>query len=146
MIICSQKLTTDKESSSKFWTSWFATIFFFLGICLTATEITSYIVLYYHISCHNNNKTIQQILDKNTIKNRNRTNAISLTGMFLSWAWEVWYLLLVGIISLVINDANWFRELATLIKCYEFYFIPLVQIYTSAPIKRFKNNLDKKHD
>ena len=146
MIICSQKLTTDKESSSKFWTSWFATVFFFLGIGLTTIEITSYIVLYYHISCHNNNKTIQQILDKNTIKNRNRTNAISLTGMFLSWAWEVWYLLLVGIISLVINDANWFRELATLIKCYEFYFIPLVQIYTSAPIKRFKNNLDKKHD
>ena len=163
MILYSQKVTTDKESSIKFWTSWFATVFFFLGIGLTTIEITSYIVLYYHISCHNNNKTIQQILDKNTIKNRNRTNAISLTGMFLSWAWEVWYLLLVGIvrylksdwlaygyltgiISLVINDANWFRELATLIKCYEFYFIPLVQIYTSAPIRRFKNNLDKKHD
>ena len=146
LILYSQKVTTDKESSIKFWTSWFATVFFFLGIGLTTIEITSYIVLYYHISCHNNNKTIQQILDKNTIKNRNRTNAISLTGMFLSWAWEVWYLLLVGIISLVINDANWFRELATLIKCYEFYFIPLVQIYTSAPIRRFKNNLDKKHD
>ena len=146
MNLCSQKLTTDNESSNKLRISWFATIFFCLGICLTAIEITSYIVLYSYISCHNNNKSIQQILDQKTLKNRNHSNAISLTGLFISWAWEVWYILLVSIISLLINDANWFRELATLIKCYEFYFIPLVQIYTSAPIKRFKNNLDKKHD
>ena len=146
MILYSQKVTTDKESSIKFWTSWFATVFFFLGIGLTTIEITSYIILYYHIICHNNNKSTQQILDQKTLKIRNRSNAISLTGLFVTWAMEVWYILLVSLVSLVINDANWFRELATLIRCCECYFIPLIQVYTSAPIKRFKNNLDKKHD
>ena len=124
----------------------FVTISFCLGIGLTTIEITSYIILYYHISCHNNNKSIQQILDQKTLKIRNRSNAISLTGLFVTWAMEVWYILLVSLVSLVINDANWFREVAALIKCYEFYFIPLVQIYTSAPIKRFQNTLNQKHD
>ena len=67
---------------------------------------------------------------------RQRVNAISLTGLVATWLMEVWYILFVGFFSIFFR-MNFVREVWSIIKYYEFYFIPLVQIHTSPPIKRY---------
>ena len=49
---------------------------------------------------------------------------------------EVWYNVLIGFISNVFNPSS-LREVAPFFKTFEFILVPIVQIYTSPPIKRF---------
>jgi len=54
---------------------------------------------------------------------------------------EVCYVLLVGFLK-VIFDSNLPREITTILKYYDYFLIPLVQIYSSAPIKRFMASMN----
>jgi hypothetical protein len=75
-------------------------------------------------------------LDKKSINLRNRTNAISLIGLFATWGIEVCYVIFGGLLSIVITDNNFLQEVVSALIPFEYYFIPLVQVYTSAPIKQ----------
>jgi hypothetical protein len=68
---------------------------------------------------------------------RNRANAISLTGLFATWCLEICYIIFGGLLSIVVTDSNFIREFVSALIPFEYYFIPLVQIYTSAPIRKF---------
>ena len=59
-----------------------------------------------------------------------------MVGQLASWIMEVWYLVLVGVLSTNF-DMDFLREVAPLLKHLEFFLIPLVQIYTSPPIKKY---------
>ena len=155
-------------------------LFLMQGTVLTFAEIFCYIYLFRYL--HNyNNTNATHILDVGVINKRNRTNAISLTGvnfnqflfywwllysqkyrpfynlktyfltcntlqlfgllkmfsgLFASWIMEVWFLLLMAFVS-VFFDGTLFREIASIVKYFEYYFIPLVQIKTSSPIKSY---------
>ena len=104
----------------------------------SAVEILSYIILFHYISQHDNN-IAKTVLKPSVIKSRNKANAVNLTGLILGWLMEVWYIILVGIVSLFM-DRNVFRELSGILKFYEFYLIPLVQVHTSGPLKKFMTN------
>ncbi len=67
---------------------------------------------------------------------RNKTNATSMVGQITSWIMEIWYIILVGVLSTMFQ-VDLLREVSVLIKTSEYFLIPLVQILTSAPIKRF---------
>jgi hypothetical protein len=112
-----------------------------IGLAHTMVEIFSYIILYHYIATHNNTN-MQQILAQSEIKARNNVNAISLTGLVMGWLMEVWYVIAGGFLGYVL-DRNMLREVSSILKFYEFYFIPLVQIHTSAPLKRFRINSKK---
>ena len=114
-------------------------IFFFsmIGITYTTVELSSYIILYSYITYHNNNN-IRGILDPAVVQARHKVNAISLTGLFAGWIMEVWYLIIVGFLSLI-YDQNLLREVSTILKYFEYFLIPFVQIHSSAPIKKFIN-------
>ena len=49
---------------------------------------------------------------------------------------EVWYVILVGLLSAVYNMES-VREISSLLKDLEFVLIPLVEVYTSFPITKF---------
>ena len=51
---------------------------------------------------------------------------------------EVWYIIIVGFLTNFF-DMNILREVGTVLKYYEFYLVPLVQIRTSVPLKNFVN-------
>jgi hypothetical protein len=59
-----------------------------------------------------------------------------LSGLFAAWLVEVGYLVIVGFIR-IIFDGYLIREILTIIKYFDYYLIPYVEIHSSAPIKRF---------
>jgi hypothetical protein len=82
------------------------------------------------------NKVMKNILQASVIKKRNQVNAISMTGQIAAWLMEVWYAFLIGFLSVFYN-VDILREVASLLKSYEFALIPLVEIYASPPIREF---------
>jgi hypothetical protein len=110
--------------------------FTILGFAHQVIEIASYAILFHYIASHNNNNAMNQILKQSDIKARNRSNAISLLVLITGWMMEISYLIAVGVLSFVM-DRNTVREISSILKYYEFYLIPLVQIYTSTPLKQF---------
>ncbi len=115
-----------------------------VGFTFNLVEITSYIILYHFISVHNNQNTVM-ILEPSVIRMRNRSNAISLTGLFAGWTMEVWYVILLGFMTQIL-DSTFLREVPTVLKYYEFFLIPLVETHSSPPIIKFiqSSNLDGK--
>ncbi len=113
-------------------------LFFFslLGAVLTLIEIMSYLILYHHLWNHNN-KIVVGVVDANVIKMRNRANAISITGLFAGWIMEIWYLVLAGFLLFIVKDNTSIRQVISCVRMYEFFLIPLVQVYTSPPMKKF---------
>ena len=85
---------------------------------------------------------VPEVLAPSVIQQRNKTNAVSLTGQFLGWVMEIWYLILVGLLSAFFNMDS-VREISSLVKDLEFVLIPFVEISTSAPIRNFIANNKK---
>ena len=103
--------------------------------CWMLTELCCYLGFFAHIFHHDNNIAIG-VVAPSVLKNRNRTNAITMAGQAASWIMEIWYLVIVGILSTIIQ-VDILREISVVLKALEFCLIPFVQIYTSAPIKKY---------
>jgi hypothetical protein len=56
---------------------------------------------------------------------------------------EIIYIVFVGVLSFVIDDVDFIREVTGSLKMLEFYLIPLVQCKTSAQIKRYIESKEK---
>ena len=76
------------------------------------------------------------VLEPDVIKKRNRRNAISMVGQLAGWIMEVWHLVLIGFLTPIFMLDS-LRNTSSLLKNFEFFLIPLVQIWSSAPIKRY---------
>jgi len=59
-----------------------------------------------------------------------------MMGQVAAWIIEVWYAFLIGSLS-PFYDMDTLREVAALVKNLEFFLIPLVELYTSAPIREY---------
>ena len=112
----------------------------FVGVVLVLAEMLSYFTLFYHIWVHDN-KLASKILDKKVIAKRNRTNAINLLGLFSTWLFDIAYIICVGLLFFVVTDQNHVRDYVGVFKSYEYLLIPLIQIKTSASLKRFVNKM-----
>ena len=106
-----------------------------LGTFLTMTKIVCYIIFFVHLFHHNNTIAIG-ILTPPIIKQRNRVNAISMFGQFAAWLMDVLYIVLAGLLSFF-HDVDKLREIASLLKSFEFLLIPLLEVFTSVPIRKF---------
>ena len=116
----------------------FITGFSSIGIIYTMLEIISYAILFYHMNQHNN-KVASSVVKPSVVKQRNKSNAVSMVGQFAGWVMEIWYVLLIGLLSGFYNMEK-MREFSSLVKDLEFVLIPLVEIYTSLPIRNFISN------
>ena len=112
-----------------------------IGGILNIIEVSSYGIYFYHIAKHDNTVAVR-ILDPSVITKRNKRNAISMMGQLVGWIMEVWHVVLIGILTPIFNLDS-LRNVSSLLKNFEFCLIPLVQIWTSVPIKRY---LLKSHD
>ncbi len=110
-------------------------ICFVFGGILTLVELFCYLAYFQYIYNHDN-YVAAAVVSKSTLKTRNKTNAISMVGQITSWVMEIWYIVLVGLLSTMFQ-VDLLREISVLIKTTEYFLIPLVQVLTSAPIKRF---------
>ena len=94
-----------------------------------------YAIFFHYVTYHNNN-IAATILQPAVIKQRNNANAISMLGLFASWLMEIWYLFFVGLLASKF-EIGFLREVAATLKDFDFTFIPLIQILTSFPIRKF---------
>ena len=108
---------------------------FVFGGILTIIELCCYLSYFQYIY-HHDNCIAARVVSQKTIRMRNKTNAISMIGQVTSWVMEIWYIVLVGLLSTMFQVDS-LREVAVLVKATDHFLIPLVQIFTSAPIKRF---------
>ena len=106
-----------------------------LASILTILEVTSYIIFFLHITKHNNT-IAANVLKPSVIKQRNRASAVSMYGQLAGWVMEIWYAVILIFFS-TFYDADTLREVASLIKDFEFVLIPLVEVQTSFPIITF---------
>jgi hypothetical protein len=68
-----------------------------------------------------------------------------MLGLFGTWILEIWYISCVALLALKF-DVALLREVAAVLKDFDFVLIPLIQILTSAPIKKaiLSNTTEKK--
>ena len=93
-----------------------------------------YGIFFHYVTNHNNN-VAATVLKQLVIKQRNRNNAISMLGLSASWLLEIWYILFVGLFTFGFESSS-MREIAAVLKDFDFLLIPVLQILTSAPIKK----------
>ena len=105
-----------------------------VGIFFTLLEMFCYIIFFHHLTQHNKN-IAANILKPSVIKHRNQINAISMLGLFACWLLEVWYMILVGILAIEF-DMDWVKEVSATLKDFDFVWIPLLQIVTSASMRK----------
>jgi hypothetical protein len=101
----------------------------------TLTELCCYLAFFQHVLYHNNSIAVG-VVAPSVLKNRNKTNAITMAGQAASWIMEIWYIVIVGVLSTIVQ-VDILREISVVVKALEFCLIPFVQIYTSAPIRRY---------
>ena len=105
------------------------------GVLFDIIEFSCYIIIFYIIYKHDNFEAVL-ILKPSVIKQRNQTNAVTLTGQIICFFIEIWFLIIVGLLAILFNEFQ-MREWAGVIKAVDFFLIPLVMILTSSPLKNF---------
>lgn len=104
------------------------------GIFFFVVELFCYIFIFAYLTSHNKN-VAAEIVNPSVIKLRNKTNAISLIGLFASWVLQTSDLLIVGVLSTKF-ELEWLREVTALLKGSDFLWIPMIQILTTPPIRK----------
>ena len=130
-----RKETSGRKDTLIFW-------FSVHGSILTVIEISCYLILYHHIYIHNKTTAEKKLLDSSIIRKRNQDNTVSLTGLFLTFLMEVWYIVLVGILSIVFqNDCIY--AASAFVMAYERVFVDSVSAsadLASAKKVNFRSN------
>ena len=106
-----------------------------IGVTFNVIEMFCYAIFFHYVTYHNN-FVASAILQQSVIKQRNNTNAISMLGLFISWVMEMWYILIVGLLSTKF-EVGYLREVAATLKDFDFILIPFFQIITSVPMRKF---------
>ena len=118
--------------------NFFILLFTGSGIMYNMIEFCCYIIFFVHVINHDNN-IAAAVLQKETIRQRNHSNAITMVGLFITWIMELSYLgWIVVVYSAGFSVKT--RELPTILKMFEFSLVPLVQIMTSPPLRKFTHN------
>jgi hypothetical protein len=103
-------------------------------------EMSSYIMLFLEQKASTAN--VSKSLSETVVKNRHRTNAISLSGQFITCIAGGWYIFM-GLIITYITRSEKSREIAALFRVSQFGVIPAIEIYTSPPLTRFVKGIFK---
>ena len=109
------------------------------GLGLNIIELYCYTIFFGHVYYHDNNVAIS-VVRHDVVRQRNRTNAISMAGLFATWLMELAYFCwLVYFLSQ--SSFEEYREALTIVKMAEFVVVPTVQVITSPSLRRYVFNL-----
>lgn len=103
--------------------------------------MVSYGFLFHHIADHDNN-VASAILKQSVIDKRNRSNAISLFGLFLTWFMDILYIIFAGLVF-TFYDSEWLREIVSTVKNIDFVLVPWIQISTTPSLINFIKNMNE---
>ena len=70
------------------------------------------------------------------IKKRQKTNAVTLSGQFITWIASGWYIVTVLFIVAVAKSEDG-REIAAIFRVTLFGIIPAIEIWSSPPLKNY---------
>ena len=96
-------------------------------------EFCSYVIFYAHVYHHDNHVAVL-VVKREVVRKRNRTNAISMTGLLITLLMELAYNCWI-VIFMTRGNFEQLREIFTLVKMAEFSAVPAVQILTSPPLR-----------
>ena len=71
------------------WNRYVVKLLVIIGAVFTLTESSFYFAFFVYLFNHNNN-IAATVLQPSVVKHRNRTNAISMLGLFITWIIEIW--------------------------------------------------------
>lgn len=110
---------------------------FFFGICglFTVIELCCCMFYFNYIYSHDNS-IANHIISQGVLHNRNRTTAISMVGQMTCLAIELVYTALVGAF-ITLFKFHQLRGVAAMIKIAQFFLIPLIEIFTSSPLRNY---------
>ena len=109
-------------------------IFSVAAVVVNIAEFICYIIFFCHVIYHDNNIAVM-IVKRDVVRQRNRTNAISMAGLFATWVMDASYYCWM-ILFLTSNDYEQMREMLTIVKMSEFAVVPIVQVLTSPAVRK----------
>ena len=105
-------------------------------LSMTIAQILCYVAIASYIYNHDNSATTRRILSAGVIRERNRTNAITLFGQLCTFLLQM---VMYGIIFVIKASTNWRPQIVAAIipiKIGFFAIISLVEIITSPSLKK----------
>ena len=111
-------------------------------LMLTITELSMYCSFFHNLYKHDNSESLRRLLDPDTIKKRNKRNAVTFFGQFCSFVFEF-----VTGLSLIIasnyetpiehkKEELDFWDLLYIIKMFSFTGMAMVEVMTSGVLRR----------
>ena len=107
-----------------------------IGTLLVALDFVCSAISFSHIYHHDNYVAVT-VVSQSVVKQRNKTNAISMVGLFVTWFLQVGHIIASGFIVFMF-DMVWLREYTSLSRIVDFVLIPWIQIRTSTPLKQYE--------
>ena len=109
------------------------------GICgiMAIAEFCCYLV-YFHYVFRHDNSVAAAVISKSALSSRNRSNAISMAGQVITWLSEIWFLVFLGLLSIVLKGSM-LREVGVMIKVADYFLVPFIHVMTSSPVQKFRN-------
>ena len=102
------------------------------GILITVIEICIYTCFFHHLYKHQNSEKIIRLLDQETIKRRNKRNAVSFFGQFCSFCIEI--SLMIVILLVTANKQH--TTLFFFVKFTGFTLMATIDVLTSNLLRR----------
>ena len=105
-------------------------------LLVTISELSIYIILFRFMYLHDNNERLRRLLEPNVIRQRNKTNAITLFGQFCSFVFEIsiWILF---ILAMLMGGNNSVGLLAafSILKTIAFTCMTVIEAMTSSSLR-----------
>jgi len=105
-----------------------------IGIFFFVVEMVCYSIFFASLTNYNNT-VASALVNPSVIKFRNKTNAISVFGLFASWVLQISDLLIYGVFATQFK-MEWLREVTAVFKGFDFLWIPIIQILTTPPMRK----------
>jgi hypothetical protein len=105
-----------------------------IGIFFFVIEMICYSIFFASLTNYNNT-VASALVNPSVIKFRNKTNAISVIGLFASWVLQISDLLIYGVFATQFK-MEWLREVTAVFKGFDFLWIPMIQILTTPPMRK----------
>jgi hypothetical protein len=101
---------------------------------LLLLELSCYVTIFFEQIA--STESVSAYLSEAVVKKRQKTNAVTLSGQFATWMAGGWYIVTGLFISFASHSENG-REIAAVFRLTQFGIIPVIEIFTSPPLKRF---------
>jgi len=100
------------------------------------SEIIIYAIFFHHMYKHDNNDRLRRLLDPKVIRGRNRKNAITFIGQFVSFLFELTGILLMVTAFAIGTSANKIPVVGFIFRRYSFAIMSMFDVLTSDVLKK----------